>query len=80
MRRITCGEIEDIRYRLGHEWKLGGPLSRERLAAILGLGGQNPVDTVYDWERRRPDQELTGPISCALHMMVEYGPPPGFDS
>lgn len=71
---VTGDELYAARRTLGELWGKGRPLHVSELGRALRLGGQDPGDSIRDYERGKT--RISGPISVAIEMMLAGSPPP----
>lgn len=68
---MRSAELVLARRILGDRWGLGGPVSQEEMAAMLGI-----IDRQNYARYERMGCEATGPISTAVRaMLAGYKPP-----
>lgn len=75
--RMTPSQIREARAQIGALWGLARPLRAAELGRVLRLKGRNPGATVLNWEAGR--DEVSGPVSVAIEMMLAGAIPPTLD-
>lgn len=70
---MTGEDMRDARGELGRAWGLDRPLHMTELGRVLGLAGDDPGETVRDYERGK--KPISGPIALALELLLAGGRP-----
>ena len=71
---MTPDELRDARATLGELWGFGRPLNMTEMGRALRLGGNDPGESIRDYERNKTG--ISGPMSVAVDMMLAGAPPP----
>ena len=66
-------DLRAARGKLGTMWGLSRPLHMSEMGRLLRLKGNDPGQSVRDWERR--PETMTGPASVAIELMLAGGRP-----
>lgn len=71
---MTPDELREARATLGDMWLMGRPLRCSELGRVLRLTGQDPGESIRDYERGKT--RISGPLSVAIDLMLQGAEPP----
>ena len=70
---MSALDVEAARVRLGEMWGLKRPVSKAELGRALRMSGRDPGAQIGEYEK---GAAMSGPVSCALEMMLAGALPP----
>lgn len=71
---MTGEELRSARATLGELWGLGRPLKMSELGRAIGLTGNDPGQSIRDYERGAT--KISGPISFLVRLYLGGAIPP----